>query len=538
MRSGALRLGAFAVPAGFLLLFFAYPVLTLIATAFAGEGSLGQAWSALGTGRVAGVIGFTLWQALLSTLLTVLVALPGAWVLGRFRFRGRALIEALSVVAFVMPTVVVATAIGATLADDGPLAWLLPAGSDRGLGAILAAHVYFNLAVVLRMVGSYWSQLDRQVEDAAAVLGASPGRTFWTVTLPRLRPAILAAGSIVFLFTFTSFGVVLLLAGPGQATMEVEIQRQALFLFNVPAAAALSVLQIIAVVAILVAQTGLSRRIAAGGGSVASRRRPASRGEGVAVTVFVVAAFAVFAGPPVMVGVRALATADGWGWGNFTALAATDSTTVLSIAPAEAVGNSLLYAVLAALIAVFVGGLMSLALARRGTSVWEGVWLLPLGVSAVTLGLGILLAFDSPPLDWRGSLFMVPVAQALVAIPFVVRALVPALRAISPQILEAAALLGASPRQVLRHVELPLVGRAGLVALGFSLAVSLGEFGATVFVARGDRPTVPVAIYRLLGTPGSSNQGQAMALAAVLIVLTAAVVLATDRWRLPGERHV
>jgi thiamine transport system permease protein len=193
---------------------------------------------------------------------------------------------------------------------------------------------------------------------------------------------------------------------------------------------------------------------------------------------------------------------------------------------------------MATAIAMGVGVLMSLAIARTATSVWEGIWLLPLGVSAVTLGFGILIAFDSPPLDWRASPWMVPVAQALVAIPFVVRALVPALRAINPRVLEAAAVLGASPRQVLRHVELPLIGRAALVAVGFSMAISLGEFGATVFVARGDHPTMPIAIYRLLGTPGTANQGQAMALAAMLIVLTGSIVLLTDRWRLPGERHV
>jgi thiamine transport system permease protein len=533
-----LRRAVVIVPAGFLLLFFAYPVVTLIVTALAGEGAWGRAWAALATPRIAGVLAFTAGQAALSTVLTVLIALPGAWVLATFRFRGRGLIQALSVVAFVMPTVVVAAAIGAVLADDGPLAWLLPTGSDRGLGAILAAHIYFNLAVVLRMVGSYWSQLDPRVAEAAAVLGASPWRTFRTVTLPRLRPAILAAASIVFLFTFTSFGIVLLLGAPGQATIEVEIQRQVLFLFNVPAGAALSLLQVMAVLAILLVQTALARGIAAGGGSVAHQVRARTAAQRAAVALFAVGGLAVFAFPPLLVLARAVRTPTGWGWGNFAALAAADPESVLSVSALEAVGHSLLFAAMATLIAMVVGGLMALGLARRGTSVWEGVWLLPLGVSAVTLGFGILIAFDSPPLDWRGSPLMVPVAQALVAIPFVVRALVPALRAISPRVLESAAVLGASPRHVLRFVELPLAGRALLVAAGFSLAISLGEFGATVFVARGDRPTVPIAIYRLLGTPGAANQGQAMALASLLILLTAGAVLLTDRLRLPGERHV
>ena len=538
VSNGSTRWLALLVPVGFLLLFFGYPVANLIGNALAQEDSINQIWSALGNDRVAGVLWFTFYQAFLSTLLTVAVALPGCWVLARYRFSGRGLVSALSVVAFVMPTVVVATAMGAVLADDGPLAWLLPEGADRGLGAILAAHVYFNLAVVLRVVSTFWSQLDSRPAEAAAVLGASPWRVWWSVTLPRLRPAILAAGSIVFLFTFTSFGIVLLLGGPGQATIEVEIQRQVLYLFNVPAGAALSVLQIVVVLAILAAQTLLSRRIAGGGGTTTRLRTPRGISERITVVVFLVLALLVFAGPPITVLARALQSGTGWGWANFSALVDEDTRSILSVPPVTAIGNSLLYAAVATVIAVIVGGLMSLAISRTKASVWEGIWLLPLGVSAVTLGFGLLITFDSDPVNWRASFFMVPVAQALVAIPFVVRSLVPALRAINPRVLEAAAVLGAAPRQVLRFVQLPLIGRAALVAIGFSLAISLGEFGATLFVARGDRPTLPIAIYRLLGTPGETNQGQAMALAAILILMTAVVVLLTDRWRMAGERHV
>ncbi len=532
------RLLVLAVPVGFLLLFFGFPVVTLLLTAFGQDEALVQIWAALGNTRVGGVLWFTLWQAVCSTLLTLAIALPGCWVMARFRFRGRGVVSALAVVAFVMPTVVVATAISTVLADNGPLGWLLPPGADRGIGAILVAHVYFNLAVVLRVVSSYWAQLDPRPGEAAAVLGASPWRVWWSVTLPRLRPAILASAAIVFLFTFTSFGIVLLLGGPGQATIEVEIQRQVLFLFNVPAGAALSVLQIIFVLFILVVQTALSRRLAAGDGIDARLRQLSRRADRISVATFVFVSLLVFGGPPVSVLLRALESGGGWGFDNFASLASQDGRTVLSVSPLTAVGNSLLYAAIATLIAVTVGGLMALAIARTKTSVWEGIWLLPLGVSAVTLGFGLLITFDEDPIAWRSSFFMVPIAQSLVAIPFVVRSLVPALRAISPHVLEAAATLGASPRRVLRHVQLPLAGRAALVAIGFSLAISLGEFGATLFVARGDRPTMPIAIYRLLGTPGETNQGQAMALAAILIVLTGLFVLLTDRWRTAGERYV
>lgn len=526
------------IPAGFFAVFFVYPVGTLLATALTG---FGGALTPSGAAGIAGVFGFTVFQALLSTALTLIVGIPGAAVLARFRFRGRGTVEALSVVAFVMPTVVVAAAVSSLLADDGPLGRLLPQSSDRGLAAILIAHVYFNLAVVLRLVGSYWAQLDRRPEQAAACLGAGPWRVFRLITLPRLLPAVSSAAAIVFLFTFTSFGIVLLLGLPGQATLEVEIQRQALFLFNLPMAAALSLIQILIVLLLLLAQVRLTSRMGAGEGATSGRLRPPrTRRERGVVSAFLLVGLIVLAGPVLMVVARALRVGDGWGWQNFARLDTNRADSILFVPPAEAIRNSLLYACAAAVIATVIGGLVAWLLTSRGGrgGGWDSLLLLPLGVSAVTLGFGILIAFDTPPVSWRASFWMVPIAQALIAIPFVVRALTPALHAIGPRVRQAAATLGASPVQVLVRVELPMVWRALAVALGFAFAISLGEFGATLFVARGDRPTVPVAIYRLLGTPGETNQGQAMALASILIVLTALAVLATDHWRRPGSTHV
>lgn len=155
--------------------------------------------------------------------------------------------------------------------------------------------------------------------------------------------------------------------------------------------------------------------------------------------------------------------------------------------------------------------------------------MLPLGSSAVMLGFGFVIAFDEAPLDLRGSPWLVPVAQALVAAPFVVRIVAPALRSVDERFREAAALLGASPARVWREVDLPLVLRALGIAAGFAFAVSLGEFGATVFIARSDWATVPVAIFRFLGRPGAVNAGQAAALSVVLMLLTTTAVLIAER---------
>ena len=185
---------------------------------------------------------FTVWQALASTALTIAVALPAAYVLGRYRFRGRSVVSALVVVPFVLPTVVVALAFLA----------ILPDGAERGWAPILVAHAFFNVAVVVRIVGTFWASLDPRLGEAAATLGAAPLARFRTVTAPLLAPALAAAAAIVFLFSFTSFGVVLILGGPRYATIEAEIYNQAVRLFDLRAAAVLFIVQFACVVAAVV----------------------------------------------------------------------------------------------------------------------------------------------------------------------------------------------------------------------------------------------------------------------------------------------
>jgi thiamine transport system permease protein len=242
-------------------------------------------------------------------------------------------------------------------------------------------------------------------------------------------------------------------------------------------------------------------------------------------------ALAVFLGLPLLVLVeRSLAVGDGHGFGAYEALGRP--TNVLLAAPWEAVVNSVVYAAAATVIAVVVGGLAGYAIAERRSRLLDGLVLLPLGASAVMLGLGFLIAFDTEPLDFRAAPWIVPVAQALVAIPFVVRIVAPTLRSIDPRQREAAALLGASPGRVRREVDLPIMARGLAVAAGFAFAISLGEFGATVFLARPDNPTLPVAIFRFLGRPGESNVAQAYALAVVLMALTVVSVLLVERVRI------
>jgi thiamine transport system permease protein len=520
-------------PALFLAVFFAWPVAAIVARGLDG----GAVLDVLADRHLRQVAWFTLWQAAASTALTLALALPGAYVLARYDFRGRRLVRALVTVPFVLPSVVVGTAFLGLLGRGGPLAGLR---LEQSVPAVLLAHAFFNYAVVVRTVGGLWAHLDPSLEDAARVLGATRWRAFRAVTLPLLRPAVAAAAAIVFLFSFTSFGVVLVLGGPRRATIEVEVYRQTAQLLRLDVAAALTLVQLVAVVALVVVH-GWAQRQRAG----ALRLRPANevlvrpRGRQRLLLGANLAVMGVLLGVPVASLVERSFALPGGGHGlaSWRALPESRRGSVLFVSPLEALVNSVTYAVAATAIAVVVGGLAAYAVARHTSLAARGfdvLLMLPLGTSAVTVGFGFLIALDRPPLDLRRSVWLVPIAQALVATPLVVRTLVPVLRSVDERLKEAAATLGAPPWRVLGEVELPLVGRAVLVGAGFAFAVSLGEFGATVFLARPDRPTLPVAIVRLLGQPGALNLGQAMAMSTVLLVLTVVAMVAIEGRRV-GE---
>ncbi|WP_028049264.1 iron ABC transporter permease [Cellulomonas sp. URHD0024] len=557
--SGRARVVAFwslavLVPLLFLGLFFAWPVAVMIGKGFVVDGRVDLSGFAevFSDPRTWRIIGLTVAQASLGTTISVLLGVPGAYLLYRHSFRGRSVLRALVTVPFVLPTVVVGVAFRSLLVDGGPLGFL---HLDGTFAAIVAALVFFNYAVVVRAVGGLWERLDPRAEQAARALGASPWKAFRTVTLPSLAPAIASAASLTFLFCATAFGTVLVLGGLQFGTIETEIWIQTTQFLDLRAAAVLSVVQLVVVAAVLVvAGRARSRReralaLSSQTSRPLSLRRPPGLppGDGHAMSLAAAAVTAVvvvlIATPLVNLVVRSLHTPRGWSFDNYTALGTTGGS--LTVTVWQAALNSLRIAVDATTIALLVGGLVALVVsrrprrpaARRAVGGLDALFMLPLGVSAVTVGFGFLLSMHHPfglPVDLRTSPLLVPIAQAVVAVPLVVRTVLPVLRAIDPRLREAAATLGASPFRVLRTVDLSLGLRAFGLAVGFAFAASLGEFGATSFLARPDRPTLPVVIFRLIGRPGPQNYGMALAASVVLAVLTTIVVATCEKLRTAG----
>jgi len=529
------RVALVALPIGFLATFYLYPVATILITGLLEDGALDlRPFADVATSpALRGVVWFTLWQAVASTALTVAAAMPIAYVFARYQFPGKRLLSALLTIPFVMPTVVVATSFLALFGSSSPVGVNL----NRTIWIILAAHVFYNLAVVVRTVGGLWSHLDPRMEEAARSLGATRWQAFRTVTLPLLRPPLAAAAAIVFLFTFTSFGVILILGGLTYSTMEVEIYRQTVVFLDLPVAATLAILQLVGVSIILWLYARYQRNREVELSLMPARsvaRRPSTPRQRLAVIATVAYIGGVAVLPLGVLVARSLDSGAGGVLTFYRALADSSGGSTAFVSPLEAIGNSLWIAGLATIIALAVGMSAAVVVAYRSgraSRSFDLLLMLPLGTSAVTIGFGMLIALDWP-IDLRANVLLIPLAHALVAIPFVVRLSVPVMRSVRPQLREAAAVLGASPARVWREIDLPIAARALAVSAGFAFAISLGEFGATSFIARPDTPTLPIAIFRLLGRPGTLNFGQAMAMSTILMAVTATVILLVDRFRL------
>jgi thiamine transport system permease protein len=518
-----------------LAVFFVLPVSGMVGRGFVVDGRFdpGGVLDVLARPRTHRVLWFTVWSAALATLASVLLGLPAAYVLHRLSFPLRGLIRALLLVPFVLPTVVVGVAFRLLIADSGPLG---PLGLDGTPVAIIAGLTFFNVAVVIRAVGAAWESLDARPGEAAAALGATPAQVFRTVTFPALRPALVGAGSVVFLFCATSFGVVLTLGGLRYSSVETEIYLLTTQLLDLRAAAALSILQLLAVSALLV----LAGRLRAVPDATVARRtaRPRRpRRQDAAPLALTLLVLVLVAAPILTLLAGSLRVGDAWSLANYRHLTTAGDGAALPIPVTDALVTSLRTAVDATWMSLLLGGLIAVVVSRRShtrgerglRSALDGFFMLPLGVSAVTLGFGFLITLDRPPLSLRDSPLLVPVAQALVALPLVVRTLVPVLAGIDDRQRQAAASLGAGPLRAFATVDLPAVRRPVLAAAGFAFAVSLGEFGATSFLARDGHPTLPVVIYQLIGRPGSANFGMALAASVVLAATTALVVLLVDR---------
>jgi thiamine transport system permease protein len=525
------------LPIAFLLTFFFFPLSKILALTF--NSSVFADVDNLEI--IVDAISFTFYQAGLSTLFTFILGFPAAILFARFDFRGKPFLHALTAIPFMMPTVVVAAAFNSLLGPRGFMSTLFSTSFQfQGtLTAILIAHVFYNTSIVIRIVGSTLSRLDPKVEHAARSLGADSFHTWWHITLPLLRSSILSAVLLVFLFDFTSFGVILLLGGGGFSTLEMEIYLRVLKLPNLPLAALLSVIQLVFTLFIAFFYSRMLAQTTTQTAPRFSTSHPAKTvREKFFVAILVTFLFSFFFLPLVSLPIRSLTRLEadrgdrtqvqyGLTADYYEELFINRRGSLFYVPPMQATINSLGFASLTVLFSLFLGFPVAFALAKPSTleRILDPLIMLPLGSSAVMLGLGFIITFGRA----LSSPVFIPIAHTLIAFPFVVRALQPAISSIPERLRHAAAMLGASPFRVWQTVDFPILRRATLTAATFAFTVSLGEFGATLLLSRPEIPTIPVAISRFLSQPGGLNYGQAMAMSTILMGITIIGILIIEK---------
>jgi len=515
----------------------AWPLIALAGRASSLPGPASPStWDRLRAADVGRALLNTIVQATGSTLASLAVGIPLGLVLGRYRFPGRRVLSAVTMAPFVLPSVVV----GAAFIELG--------GSWPTVAVIVAAHACFNAGFVARTVSAAVAEAGPELIDAARSLGA-PRWGVASTMVGAIRGRITGVAVVVFALSATSFGVVLVVGGGSYRTLETEIWYQTARALDLRVAAAVALAQLVVVLPVAALRTRPIETAA----SEASGVRPHGRAW-IPVVLIAAAALGLVAAPLFDLVRSSLRVGTGYGLDHYRNLGSIGAGTSAAVDVRAAATRSFGLAALATLIVVVVtlagsigaspsrspvgsplgpvpvGSICSVGSRGRSAALGLRRWavVLPMGVSGATLGLGLLVGFGRPPLDLRGSVVLVVMAQVVVALPLAGRVVNDAVVSIPRELSDAAADLGAGALATWRTVIVPQIRRPVAIAAGLSFAIAAGEVAAVGFLARADSPTLPLVISRLLGRAGAAARGQAMAAGCLLAAMCLVVWFLVD----------
>lgn len=507
-----------AGPALFALALLAWPVARLLWQGLWGEPLAGMPLEDTGPwwldAHLQWRVGWTLLQALATCVACLVLGLPMAWVLARLDFAGRRLWQRALMLPFVVPTLVAALGV---LSLWGPRGWLGAPLAQAGWSLesspwlLLLGNLFFNLSLVVRAGMDGLAQVSAQRVAVARTLGATPWRVFWRVEWPVLVPWLVSALCLVFLYCFTGFGLALVLGGQRWATVEVEIYTLIAHELALGRAASLAVAMLALTGGVAWGYAWVERRLASSARITPVLRRPLQGLAAWAWWGLALSTWLLLCGAPLLAllwqavqavlqgqGGAVLGEADTW-------LALRNTLQFTAMALALATGLGLLHA---------LAGHALRRWPRLGLA-WRASAYAPLVVSPVALAFGLLLLYP----QWLASLPLLVAAYALLAYPFVAKALTGALDALPDAYAQAAATLGARPVRVWVRVTLPLVAPALRRGMAFAAATMLGEFAVSLLLSRPEWLTLTTLIYQRLGRPGSANMDAALVLSAMLMGL-------------------
>ncbi|MFX1484382.1 MAG: ABC transporter permease [Promethearchaeota archaeon] len=530
------RYAVLAFPIILLVVFLVYPVTTVIVQGLLSESGSSFA-EVMSSPSILFGIQFTFTQAFLSTVLVIILGLPGAFIIARLRFRGKSLIKALMIVPFILPPIVVVIGFnqmfGAYGVIDTILMWLQSSSTSvfnlaTGIPGIILAHTFYNIPLVMLMVSASLERLNPEIEESATLLGASSYQRFRRITLPHILPSLLAAALLTFLFCFMSFPIILAFGQGRFLTIEAQIWNAFRF-FDYGEASSLTLVQLLVTLTLAFAyvQAGHERGSEGTTSTIKTVEfRQYSTLERALVIIYTIVMVLLIIGPIIAIARASVYNPNNGqltldGFSNLLVGGSQGGLTYLV--------NSLFYAGLATLFAVVLG--IPLALAMRSKSraiptLASAMILLPLGVSSISVAYGLMLAIAVPARLVTNPWPIIVIAQTIIGLPFSARAIEISMRSIDPALLEQADSLGVSRIQRLFFVELPLLAPGILVGGVFAFAMAIGEMTATYLIALPQNYTLAVAIYNYFATRHFVEAGGA---ALILVIICGAAFLLMER---------
>ena len=523
------------IPFLFILLAFYIPLFNLFATGV----SFQDLKEFLSKEYYIRIFIFTLKQAFLSSLFSVIPAIAGGYILSHYSFRFKKIIKAVTAVPFVLPPILVVLGFVLLFGNNGLINRMLmrllsldepPLKILYSFRAIILAHVFFNFPLAVRLISSSWEKISVSVVEAARSLGAGRLRVFREAVLPQLLPSILASFSLIFILCFMSFSIILVLGGgPKNSTVEVEIYRLARINFNIPGACSLAVIQsavsFIFLFIYTVFQKKNSNIIPANSMDCLSEKK-ATKISAVFITVFLILLFIIIILP------MGVIIAE-----SFKYKVSRGSETVFSLywykksfseIGFRPVRNSLFIASVNTLISVVLA-LIAASYSSRNRSaiqlIIEVFFTMSLGVSSIILSLSYIKFMNDFSLKPVGWLPLVA-AHTLAFLPFVFKSISIFYDKMDRTIIESAMSLGGSGKRIFFSIEIPMVKNGLFTGAVLAFALSMGEINATLMIAPENFLTIPIAIYRLIG---SYNFFQACAMGTILIGTSAVSFLVLDR---------
>ncbi len=475
------------------------------------------------------VVWFTIKQATLSTFLSLVMAIPVMQALSRHSsFPGRRLLLQLSSLSFVMPTMVAVLGIVSIYGYNGYLNRILSlfgfnGGIDDGyylygLTGILIAHLFFNLPLAVRVYLQAVSNLPRETWNLAVSLGMSEWQIFRFIEWPLLRSIMPGLGATIFLLCFTSFAIVLTLGGgPRATTLEVAIYQAIQFDFDLQRGANLSLLQIglccLIVIAISYLRRPFSFQMSASDRMVLCGRTYDSRSSVLIYDAFVLILFTVYLLSPFMAIIMSLST-----------------SALMQVLSYRQFWQSLSWTVVIASVSGMITIMWALPIAAlqkkmrfksryKSSYVIETLSLSILIVPPITLGVGLFLMLRNWTDIFSIGAYLVILINALLALPFAYRILVPSIESVAQRHDRLCESLGVNRIHRWRIVYLPQISASLSFAFAVSVTLSAGDMGVIALFGTQDLSTLPLLIYRLM----SSYQMQQAAATAVLLCILCAI---------------